>query len=307
MTDRAELLEAALDSRPDGIALLGMDGEVVFWNRAAEAITGYAVMEVLARPIPAPLESLLLDSALLGDLPPGSGPPPNHGALVQVRHRLGHTLAAIARRVVLRDGFGERIGTAVAFHPAGTLDALPHGESAEVGEAEGNRAEFEERLQNEFDDFLRGGPPLGVLWIGVDQGAELRSTHGLAACQAMLEKVRRALAQGLRPTEEIVCWGEDEFLIVAHERSAPMLAAHAQTLVGLARTANFRWWGDRLSLTVSIGAAQAVNIETETLAQLLERARRAMETSVMTGGNRVTAAPCSGGADAVEDSTCLRS
>jgi chemotaxis protein MotA len=28
-------------------------------------------------------------------------------------------------------------------------------------------------------------------------------------------------------------------------------------LAGLARTADFRWWGDRVSLTVSIGAAQA--------------------------------------------------
>jgi len=307
MTDRAELLEAALDSRPDGIALLGMDSEVVFWNRAAEAITGYAAMDVLARAIPAPLESLLLNSALLGEMPPGSGPPPSHGALVHVRHKLGHTLQAIARRVVLRDGLGERIGTAVAFHPAGGLDALPHGEGAGEGDAEDNRAEFEERLQNEYDDYARGGPPIGVLWIGVDQGEELCKTHGMAACRAMLEKVRHALMQGLRPTEEIARWGDEEFLVVAHERSAQMLAAHAQTLVGLARTADFRWWGDRLSLTVSIGAAQAASAETETLVELLERARRGMETSFMTGGNRVTAAPGGGGAAAVEDSTCLRS
>ena len=58
-------------------------------------------------------------------------------------------------------------------------------------------------------------------------------------------------------------WGDDEFLIVAHERSAEMLASHAQTLAGLARTADFRWWGDRVSLTVSIGAAQAGGDGTE--------------------------------------------
>ena len=89
----------------------------------------------------------------------------------------------------------------------------------------------------------------------------------------MLEKVRHALAQGLRPAEEMSRWGDDEFLVVAHERSAEMLAAHARTLAGLARTADFRWWGDRVSLTVSIGAAQAAGSDAETLAQLLERAR----------------------------------
>ena len=42
MRDSAELLESALDSLPAGIALFGMEGEVVFWNRVAESITGYA-------------------------------------------------------------------------------------------------------------------------------------------------------------------------------------------------------------------------------------------------------------------------
>jgi PAS domain S-box-containing protein len=56
MADRAEILEAALESRPDGVALLGADGSLVFWNRAAEAMTGYPSIEVVMRPIPEPLE-----------------------------------------------------------------------------------------------------------------------------------------------------------------------------------------------------------------------------------------------------------
>lgn len=308
MTDRAELLEAALDSRPDGIALLGLAGEVVFWNRAAAAITGYAGLEILDRPIPASLDSLLYDSALLGDLPLGTALPANHGTLVHVRHKLGHILQTLARRVVLRDGLGERIGTAVVFHPAGTLDALPHGEFEEDDAAEENRTEFEERLQAGFEDFARGGSPFAVLWISVDQGPELRKTHGVAACHAMLDKVRRALAQGLRPTEQMARWGDNEFLVVAHERSAQMLVTHAQTLVGLARTADFRWWGDRISLTVSIGIAQAGYGAADSLPELLQRAHEAMETSSRAGGNRPTAAACCKHAmDDVEDPTCLPS
>ena len=106
-----------------------------------------------------------------------------------------------------------------------------------------------------------------------------------------LEKVQHALAQGLRPAEEMGRWGEDEFLIISHERTPEMLAAHAQALAGLARTADFRWWGDRVSLTVSIGAAQAEQSEDELLPQLLERAQKAMEDSMRAGGNRITAAP----------------
>jgi diguanylate cyclase (GGDEF)-like protein/PAS domain S-box-containing protein len=293
MTDRAELLEAALESRPDGIALLGIDSEVTFWNRAAEAITGYSSIDLLARPIPAPLEPLLLDAALQLNPPPGSGPPPNRGAVVHVHHKLGHAVQAIARRVILRDALGERIGTAVAFHPAECLDALPHGETGESATEEGlesSRADLEERLQMEFDDFARGGPPFGVLWISVDQAAELRKTHGVAPCNAMLDKVRHAVAQGLRPAEEMGRWGDDEFLIVTHERTAEMLASHAQTLVGLARTADFRWWGDRISITVSIGAAQGATGSDESLSQLLRRACQAMQAGSLAGGNRAALA-----------------
>jgi diguanylate cyclase (GGDEF)-like protein len=193
------------------------------------------------------------------------------------------------------------------FHPAESLDALPHGESSEDAGADEGRGEFEERLQMEFDDFTRGGPPLSVLWIGVDQAQELRKTHGASACHAMREKVRHALVHGLRPAEEMSRWGDDEFLIMAHERSAEMLASHAKTLAGLARTADFRWWGDRVSLTVSVGAAQAISDGAETLARLLERAREAMETSSRTGGNRATVAANDAATAPVEGSTCLPS
>ena len=51
---------------PEGVALIGADGQVVFWNRAAEAITGYAGMDLLSRQVPEPLEPLLLAGAEAG-------------------------------------------------------------------------------------------------------------------------------------------------------------------------------------------------------------------------------------------------
>jgi diguanylate cyclase (GGDEF)-like protein/PAS domain S-box-containing protein len=289
--DRTELLESALDALPDGIALFGMEGEVVFWNHAAEAITGYAGTDVLGQAIPEGLEPRIPERLLLGELQAGTSAEPGSGALVKTRHKLGHEIRTIARVMALRDGLGEQIGTAAVFHPAASLDALPHGASGEDQAVEASQANLEERLQIEFEDFVHGAAPFGVLWIGVDQACELRKTHGSSACEAMLEKVQRALAHGLRPGEELGRWGEDEFLIISHERTPEMLAAHAQALAGMARTADFRWWGDRISVTVSIGAAQAARDQDEELTQLMERAQKAMESSVHGGGNRITSAP----------------
>jgi len=288
MADRAELLEAALDSLPEGIAVVGPGGDVAFWNGAAEAITGCPALELVGRPV-----SDWLDALLASGAPSDGQPEPGRRNLVHIRHRLGHDVPVIVRTLPLRDGLGESIGAAAVFHPAETLDALPHGRG---GPAEASQEQLEERLQMEFDDFTRGGPAIGLLWIGVDQAPCLRKTHGAVACEAMLQKVEQALRQGLRPTDEIARWGEEEFLVLCHERTAPMLSAHARNLAGQARTADFRWWGDRVSITISIGAAQAQPGSDESLAQLLDSARRAMAASASAGGNGVTpepeAAPC---------------
>ena len=101
-------------------------------------------------------------------------------------------------------------------------------------------------------------------------------------------KARMALMHGLRPADEIGRWGEDEFLILAHEHTPEKLDAHGRALVAAARTADFQWWGDKVPVTVSVGAAQAA--ENEPLAQLLEAAKAAMDASRKAGGNAVTSA-----------------
>lgn len=289
MTDRIELLEATLESLPEGVGLLDEDSLAVFWNPAAEAITGYGATEMIGKAAPEDLRRLL-DGLNLGGNPDAlDGMEPRHGTLVHVRHKLGHEISAMARHLVLRNGTGRRVGMAVLFHPAECLDALPQGEPSESEDFAASQEDLKQHLDSLFEDFAHGGPGFGVLWITVDQAHTLRRTHGTGACETMLKKLAHALGNGLRPAEQLGRWGEDEFLVISHERTQELLAVHAQVLTGLARTADFRWWGDRISLTVSVGAAQA---EADgTLVHLLERARKAMASSFHGGGNRMTRAP----------------
>jgi len=288
MTDRTELLEAALASLSEGVALIDDEGRVAFWNRSAEAITGHAGVDLVGRAASVLLEPLLI-SQRPGEQEPCLGAQPGSGALVHLKHKLGHDVPTMMRALVLRDGLGGRVGLAAVFHPAESLDELPHGESSEDSTVEASQAEFEDRLQAAFEDLSQGGETFGVLWLTVDQARHLRKTHGARACDAMLEKVEHVLANGLRPAERMGRWGDDEYLILSHERTPEMLAAHAQVLAGLTRTTDFRWWGDRLSITVSIGAAQAER--ESSLIGLLERAKAAMFTSIEAGGNHITSAP----------------
>jgi PAS domain S-box-containing protein len=150
MVDRTELLEAALDSLPEGITLIGAGGKVALWNRLAEAITGYASADLLSRAIPEAL-------ALTGPWPEGldscAESPEGRGVLVHLGHKLGHNVPVAMRSLVLRDGLGKRIGTAVVFHSVENLDALPHGEHSEDSGAEADLVEFEVRLESTLEDF----------------------------------------------------------------------------------------------------------------------------------------------------------
>ncbi len=267
--------------------LADIGGGLAYWNRAAETITGYGSADVMGRPVRDLLDLMVVGGASRWVRATDIEASHDRGSMVRMRHALGYELQVFARVMTLRDGMGSRIGSAVLFHPADNIDSLPHGDSNDARISE-SQMQLEDRLTRLHEDFDRGDLPLGVIWIAVDQAAELRRTHGLRACEAMLESIERTLASGLKPTEEIGRWGSSDFLVLSHERNAAALASHAQTLAGLARTAEFRWWGDRVSLTVSIGAAQAES--GVPLSSLLERAQSAMLNSIHSGGNHVSCA-----------------
>jgi diguanylate cyclase (GGDEF)-like protein len=212
---------------------------------------------------------------------------------VHLRHAQGHVLPAMLRRTPLRDAVGKRFGTLLRFHPVEEVDTLPHGAMDEDGSlqkhVESSQADMEDRLDEAWQEWTCNGVPFGLLWITVDQAAMLRKTHGHDGSEAMLAIVERTLLHALRPTEILARWGTHEFLVLSHERTWEMLEVHARHVSELARTADFRWWGDRVSLTVSIGAAQAAESErrNERLGGLLKRAQKAMQSAIYTGGNTV--------------------
>jgi diguanylate cyclase (GGDEF)-like protein/PAS domain S-box-containing protein len=294
---RAEVLAAALHELEEGIAVLDAESRVLFWNHSAEAITGYLGAELLSRILPK--DAYEIDAhhhaVLSATESARQEASPTSGAnerplLVNLHHRQGHSLPAMLRRRPLRDAMGKRFGTLLRFHPVEEIDTLPHGaadgDSGHENRVEQSQADMEDRLDEAWREWSTNAIPFGLLWIIVDQAAMLRKTHGRDASEAMLAIVERTLLHGLRPTEILGRWGANEFLVLCHERTPELLQAHALHIGSQARTADFRWWGDRVSLTVSIGVSQAE--DADTLRCLLKRAQKAVQQSIHAGGNQVT-------------------
>jgi len=290
-----ELLAGALGALEEGIAVLDEQSRVVFWNAAAEAVTGHTRADLLARPLPAGFHTAnAAQKSMAGQVVQDYEEEAHENwaerpALVQLSHSRGHALPAMLRRTPLRDALGGRIGILLRFHPVEEVDALPHGNMDEESDlerhVEHSQASMEERLDEAWQEWSTNQVPFGVLWITIDQAAMLRKTHGRDASEAMLAIVERTLLHALRPAEILGRWGSNEFLVLCHERTAEMLMLHGRHVGGVARAADFRWWGDRVSLTLSIGAAEAE--PGEKLGGLLKRAQRAMQASQSAGGDEV--------------------
>jgi len=325
MSNRMELLEATLDLMDEGVVILDEQSNVLFWNKAAAALTGHPPEDVVARPCPEDLYRVNEEHrtragtshgrgkrgisvkaadgfgwayAAYSDRPPVSEAdvkshndttePLHTATLVSMSHKQGHSVPGMLRRVALRNSCGELAGAALLFYPVEEMDNLPHGETGECADIERDQADMEDRLDAAHHQWLTSHMPFGLLWITVDQAQSLRKTHGRDACEAMLRTLEQTLSRQMKPAEVLGRWGSNEFLVLAHERTAELLAERARRLAGLARTADFRWWGDRIGLTVSTGTSQAT--EGDTLQAMLQRTRQAMQASEYYGGNHVTEA-----------------
>jgi diguanylate cyclase (GGDEF)-like protein/PAS domain S-box-containing protein len=290
---QAEILEAVLGAVEEGIAVLDGESRVLLWNPAAAAITGHFSSELLSRNLP--VNFYQIDMHPFAD---GRGLDPAVGMTerpiaVHLRHAQGHILPAMLRRTPLRDALGKRFGTLLRFHAVEELDTLPHGATDEDGNlqkhVENSQADMTDRLDEAWREWTLNAIPFGLLWITVDQATMLRKTHGQDGSEAMLAIVERTLLHALRPTEFLGRWGAHEFLVLCREQTREMLGARAGHVCELARTADFRWWGDRVNLSVSVGAAQAEDgvRRDEKLGGLLKRAQKAMQAAIDAGGNSV--------------------
>jgi diguanylate cyclase (GGDEF)-like protein len=316
MRDGVTLLEATLELMEEGIAVLDAQSIVAHWNHMAMELTGYSAADVVGKKCPEDMFHLnqehqdqVAASILARRRARARGVRMYAGfysrtldeqeqsaekqistrpMLVSIRHKLGHSVPGMLHKAALQDVDGSNIGQALLFYPVEEIAALPHGGSEEGAEVEAGQAEMEDRLAAAYHQWLTSGLPMSVLWIRVDQAHTLRKTHGREACEEMLHRVSDTLLRQKMPTETLGRWGDDEFLIISHERSAEVLLQHAQRLAGLARTVDFQWWGDRVELTISIGLAHAT--ADAKLESLLEQAQQAMHNSEFAGGNRVAEA-----------------
>lgn len=150
-----------------------------------------------------------------------------------------------------------------------------------------NRRSFTGIMAGELERSTRYGHALSLALVDVDHFKAVNDTHGHAAGDAVLAAMGSLFRGGtLRGSDLAARWGGEEFVIAYLSTSvagAQLAAERLRAGIG-AMVVDFE--GTRIPITASLGLTSLA--PRESLADLVDRADRAMYRSKSTGRNRVT-------------------
>jgi PAS domain S-box-containing protein len=285
-----------LESLPTGVYLVDRDRRIVFWNDGCERITGYLRHEVIGRSC---AQDLLMHCDAQIDAMCGAACPLQatmhdgrpREAHVFLRHRNGQRVPVLVRAVPIRDEKGTVIGACESFDerpftlPPPPLVRIgePHGFPDEVTGLVGRPAILN-RLQIELQKLQSSHLPFGVLCLGIDRPEKLRAADGAIGLNQVLYATAQTLAANIGPGNLAGRWSDLKFVAILRNCTAETLLESAIFLKRLAGLEAVPWWGDRLSITLSVVGTLAHPEDSED--SLMERAEKALDESMQIEGNR---------------------
>lgn len=265
----AEVYRTVLENLPVGVYLVDHERRILFWNTGAARISGYLRHEVVGRFCYSDIlsycdesDSLLCASAcpLTGTLMEGK--PRMIEAFL--RHKQGYRIPVRVWVCPIQDLRGTPIGAAELFE-----------EKESVQDSSCNAAEFAlcgcvnpaTQLPTLacMKTFLQAGLallaehhlPMGVLGIQINRFEHFKETYGQHADDAMAHVLAHTLKNTLRPADILGHWQDHRFLAIIANCDETTLRAEVERLSRMAQMLTIKWWGDQLSVTVSIGGSLA--------------------------------------------------
>lgn len=140
----------------------------------------------------------------------------------------------------------------------------------------GNRRLLLERLAAE--QAQRKRKPLALLMFDLDNFKAINDDHGHAAGDACLRRVAELASAHLRPGDLLTRLGGDEFCALLPGTDVKEAAGIAARLVAACREMNVDWASGTISLSLSIGVAEASPANPQSGVDLMEAADQALYT-----------------------------
>jgi diguanylate cyclase (GGDEF)-like protein/PAS domain S-box-containing protein len=290
--------QSLLANISDGVYFTDRNRSIIYWNKAAEEITGYRADEVVGHHCQDNIlihvdakgrslcKSLCPLAHTMQDLEPRQG----H---VFLHHKLGHRIPVHVRTTPLMDEKGELVGGAEFFTEERAHESM-HQRIRELQHLAlldpltelPNRYHLEIEIEARFHEMQRMGLSFGLLFMDIDHFKDFNDSYGHQTGDKVLQTVARTLRAATRPFDLVGRWGGEEFLGVIRSVNEDALVEIGERLRQLVGSSSVPYQQQRLQATISIGATLAR--AEDTMEGLINRADALMYTSKQNGRNRLT-------------------
>ncbi len=274
---------AILNGLQIGVSVLDLGKKIVFWSDGAEQITGYARIDVLGHSC---ADNIFLHcdeiscetcsekcsiAAALHDAKPVE-------TVGLIHHKSGHRTPVRTWSVPLRDKHGSIIGVIQTFEEqfAGAGPDLIDRSLEERGcldDTTGlpNQATMQSHLREKLEMFAELQIPFGIVCVQAHELGQFRARYGQEASKSIVHVLARTLRNTVWPTDLVGRWSEDRFLVILSGCGEAALQAISERMLKMIASATIQWWGEELSVAVSIGRTEAE--AGDTVASILQRAQ----------------------------------
>lgn len=296
--DVRQIQDQILERLTDGVYFVDRDRRILYWNPAAEKMTGYSRQQVLGTLCPdgnlahvdcegnclckdkCPLEATMKDGQ-------------SREAHVFMHHADGHYVPVHVRSAAIYGRDNQILGSVEVFSDdtqrIQILDRLREMDQVSLVDeltGLGNRRYFNRALSASLAAYCRHGTGFGVILMDVDHFKQFNDTYGHALGDQVLRVIAMTLGRNCRAYDVPIRWGGEEFVVIALNTNASTLLATAQRLRKLIVASSVQHEGHPLSMTVSMGCTMVqANDDAESM---MDRADQLLFASKRGGRNQVT-------------------
>ena len=298
MANESDFFKTILNGLYDGVYFVDTDRRITFWNRGAERITGFKADQVMGQHCSdnmlmhvdgagrqlclegCPLSASIADGSL-------------HEAQVFVHHAGGYRLPVMVRTSPIYDETGNITGAVETFSDNSQMmeamqkvDELSDAAMKDPLTQLGNRRFLETMIDLRLMESRITKPANGFMFVDIDHFKHVNDTYGHETGDLVLKMVADTLRLNLRPSDSVIRWGGEEFIVIIQSVTQEVLVELTNRLRMLVQQSQLNHGPHHIKVTISGGATLIK--DDDTLEALVERADALMYQSKTGGRNRIT-------------------
>ncbi len=287
-----------LDNLYDGVYFVDHDRIITYWNRGAERLSGFSATDVIGSSC---RDNILCHVDAKGKLLCLEGCPlaatlldgEERQAEVYLHHRDGHRVPVQVKVAPIRDQQEKIIGAVEIFSD----NSRRSSDQEKIEELQqlvfldpltelANRRYLEVTLRSRLEELARFEWGFGVLFIDIDHFKEINDHYGHETGDAALKMVAKSMAGCCRVFDMVGRWGGEEFVAIIMNVGKEDICTTAERFRQVIEHSTLNIDGERIKITVSVGATEAVT--DDTVESLIKRVDALMYRSKLSGRNCVS-------------------